>query len=208
VRRPDDLTYRAGVLVDTEAYYRQTDILERDVMRPSLLEGFGWRIKRVLAKDWYRNRSAVLNSLIQFIEQETLGEVSEEVHSEDQAPPSETAETESPNDDEPAGAVAPKDRIAETDTISEMAKVSFAARTDSPSPSRGSQWKRYFEFTGGTSHKFWEITMNDQEHTVRFGRIGSVGQQKTKSFASAMEAEKDARRLINEKLGKGYVESK
>jgi predicted DNA-binding WGR domain protein len=208
VRRPDEVTYSAGVLVDTEAYYRQTDIIERDVTRPSLLEGFGWRIMHVLAKDWYRNRSSVLNSLVQFIEREALGEVSGEIHSKGRAPPSEAAETESPNDEEPIGAVAPEDLTAETDSISEMAKISFAARTDSPSPSRVSQWKRYFEFTSGTSHKFWEITMNDHEHTVRFGRIGSAGQEKTKSFYSAMEAEKDARRLINEKIAKGYVESK
>src|SRR5262249_11152117 len=42
VRRPGEREYRAGILVDTEAYYRQTDILERDVMRPKLLESFGW----------------------------------------------------------------------------------------------------------------------------------------------------------------------
>ncbi len=208
VRRPGDLMYRAGVLVDTEAYYRQKDIFERDVMRPSLLKGFGWRIQHVLAKDWYRSRSAVLSSLVQFIEQEILDQGHEEIHSKAPALISEVPEMEHSERDELASTlVSPNDLVAKTDT-SEIAKVSFIGHARSPTASSGSQWKRYFEFTSGTSSKFWEITLNNQEHMVRFGRIGSVGQQKTKTFINATEAEKDARRLINEKLAKGYVEPK
>ena len=68
VRRPGDLEYRAGILVDTAAYYRQTDLLERDVMRPNLLKAFGWRIKHVIAKDWYADPSAVMADVQLFIE--------------------------------------------------------------------------------------------------------------------------------------------
>jgi predicted DNA-binding WGR domain protein len=195
-------------MVDTEAYYRQKDIFERDVMRPSLLKGFGWRIQHVLAKDWYRSRSAVLSSLVQFIEQEILDESHEEIRSKDPAFISEIPEMEYSKRGELANAVVePNDALVETDT-SEIAKVSFIGHTHSPTASSGSQWKRYFEFTSGSSNKFWEITLNDQEHIVRFGRIGFVGQQKAKTFINATEAEKDARRLINEKLAKGYVEPK
>jgi hypothetical protein len=66
IRRDGDRAYRAGILVDTDAYYQQTDILERDVQRPKLLESFGWKIVHVLAKDWYEDRSAVLKTLEQF----------------------------------------------------------------------------------------------------------------------------------------------
>jgi hypothetical protein len=72
VRRRGDRAYRAGILVDTQAYYRQSDILERDVMRPKLLETFGWRIKHVLAKDWYLNPTAVLDELTHFVDEEPL----------------------------------------------------------------------------------------------------------------------------------------
>jgi hypothetical protein len=71
VRRPGDREYRAGILVDTRAYYQQNDILERDVMRPGLLESFGWRIKHVLAKDWYSDPAAVTDDLVRFIEEGT-----------------------------------------------------------------------------------------------------------------------------------------
>ena len=36
--------------------------------------------------------------------------------------------------------------------------------------------KRYFEFIGGSSAKFWEVVVSGNEVTVRFGRIGTEGQ--------------------------------
>ena len=42
--------------------------------------------------------------------------------------------------------------------------------------------------------------------TVRFGRIGSDGQSKTKQLASEEAARDHAAALIGEKLGKGYRE--
>ncbi|HEY1783988.1 MAG TPA: AAA domain-containing protein, partial [Pirellulales bacterium] len=44
VRRPDDVEYRLGILVDTVASYEQTDSLERYMQRPRLLRAFGWPI--------------------------------------------------------------------------------------------------------------------------------------------------------------------
>ncbi|MBM4075910.1 MAG: WGR domain-containing protein, partial [Planctomycetes bacterium] len=41
---------------------------------------------------------------------------------------------------------------------------------------------------------------------VRFGRIGTQGQTRTKSFAESTGTQRDAERLIREKLANGYVE--
>ena len=65
---------------------------------------------------------------------------------------------------------------------------------------------RRFELTEGTSSKFWEVVADGEDLTVRFGRIGTAGQTKTKSFASAAAAEKERDKLIKEKTGKGYAE--
>jgi DNA ligase-1 len=65
---------------------------------------------------------------------------------------------------------------------------------------------RRFEFTEGSSSKFWEITVNGKEMTVRFGRIGSAGQSSVKSFGDAAAASKQAEKLISAKVGKGYRE--
>ncbi|MGE5194209.1 MAG: WGR domain-containing protein [Deltaproteobacteria bacterium] len=68
--------------------------------------------------------------------------------------------------------------------------------------------KRYFEFVEGTSSKFWEISVSGSDVTVRFGRIGSNGQTKTKSFADESAAREHADSLIEEKVGKGYTEGR
>lgn len=65
---------------------------------------------------------------------------------------------------------------------------------------------RRFEFVGGTSAKFWEVSVADSRVTVRFGRLGTDGQSQTKSFADATKAQEYAEKLVTEKLGKGYVE--
>ena len=65
---------------------------------------------------------------------------------------------------------------------------------------------RRFEFTDGTSSKFWEIEVSDCQYTVRYGRLGTTGQSKTKVAASEEAARREAAKLVDEKTGKGYVE--
>ncbi len=63
---------------------------------------------------------------------------------------------------------------------------------------------RRWENTEDGSSKFWEIKLDESSHTVRFGKIGTAGQEKTKDFESEGEAEDDADKLIAEKTKKGY----
>ena len=66
---------------------------------------------------------------------------------------------------------------------------------------------RYFEFVGGNSRKFWEITVAGSDVTVRFGRIGTDGQSQTKSFDDEAAAARHAEKLIAAKTKKGYVQA-
>ncbi|MEQ8788783.1 MAG: AAA domain-containing protein [Pirellulaceae bacterium] len=70
VRREGDPQYQLAVLVDGESYYSQQDLLERDMMRPRLLEAFGWRVAHVLAKDWLHDREAVLRRLLSALQED------------------------------------------------------------------------------------------------------------------------------------------
>lgn len=63
-----------------------------------------------------------------------------------------------------------------------------------------------FNFQDGSSNKFWEITIDQCDVTVRFGRIGTQGQVQTKSFDSATEAQKHHDKLVAEKRKKGYLD--
>jgi DNA ligase-1 len=82
-------------------------------------------------------------------------------------------------------------------------KSSEPSRTPSSTSRSG---KRYFEFTAGSSSKFWEVSVEGSEMTTRWGRIGSAGQTKTKTFPDEARARAAADKLIAEKTADGYVE--
>ncbi len=65
---------------------------------------------------------------------------------------------------------------------------------------------RRFEMVEGTSSKFWEVALDGADVTVRFGRIGTNGQTKTKTHASPEAARKDHDKLVKEKTNGGYTE--
>jgi hypothetical protein len=67
VRVPGERRYRLGILIDTESYYRNANLMERDVLRPRLLRAFGWAVVRLLTKNWFEDADAVLESLDQRI---------------------------------------------------------------------------------------------------------------------------------------------
>jgi DNA ligase-1 len=65
---------------------------------------------------------------------------------------------------------------------------------------------RYFEFTDDTSNKFWEVSQSGNSITTRWGRIGSTGQNKSKSFPDEKAAANAVAKLIQQKTDEGYVE--
>jgi uncharacterized protein (TIGR02996 family) len=65
---------------------------------------------------------------------------------------------------------------------------------------------RRFEYKDAKSQKFWEIEIEGDAYTVRYGKIGTDGQVQTKTFASSDKAETAAEKIIAEKLKKGYKE--
>lgn len=67
--------------------------------------------------------------------------------------------------------------------------------------------KRHFEFVGGSSAKFWELSVADCAVTVCFGRIGTAGQEQTKNLVDAAAAQQHADKLIAAKIKKGYLET-
>lgn len=66
-----------------------------------------------------------------------------------------------------------------------------------------SSFQRY-EFEEGASSKFWEIQIDDCDVTTKWGRIGTTGQSKTKTFPSPADAQKEHDKLVKEKTNKGY----
>ena len=68
--------------------------------------------------------------------------------------------------------------------------------------------QRSLHYCDGKSDKFWTITLDGKSQTVHYGRVGTVGQTQTKEFSTEAEALKSYKKLVNEKLKKGYLEVK
>lgn len=66
--------------------------------------------------------------------------------------------------------------------------------------------KRYFEFSEGSSNKFWEVWCVGAELFTRYGKIGSDGQLTVKKLGSPAVAKQQHDKLVGEKTKKGYKE--
>ena len=64
-----------------------------------------------------------------------------------------------------------------------------------------------FEFTQGSSDKFWKIAVNGTEVTVVYGRRGTKGSSVVKTYETPERAAREANKLTLEKTRKGYVET-
>ena len=90
-------------------------------------------------------------------------------------------------------------------TAKPSAKSKLAKASSSP-PVAVAGSPRRFEFVEGSSSKFWEVSVNGSDMTTRWGKIGTDGQSKTKSFANPDKAQAEMDKLIEEKTAKGYEE--
>lgn len=66
--------------------------------------------------------------------------------------------------------------------------------------------RTYLELSeeGGGAHKFYEVTVDGTDVTIRYGRIGESGQSRTAGHATVAKAEATAAKKIAEKRRKGY----
>lgn len=65
IYREGDPVYRLGVLLDGALNYSLNDPIEREILRPRLLENFGWKVDRVLLKDLWKDSEGVVQGLLE-----------------------------------------------------------------------------------------------------------------------------------------------
>lgn len=68
--------------------------------------------------------------------------------------------------------------------------------------------KKQLEYKDETSQKFWTIQVVEKKFIVVYGKIGTEGQSKTKTFESTEVALKEANKIVANKIKKGYKETK
>jgi predicted DNA-binding WGR domain protein len=198
VRGNSDGMYQLGILVDTDGHYANPNLLDRYLMQPSILRAFGWRFVLVLTKDWYHNPEDVLNRIEKLLQGQ---EPVEEIAPQDEEPEASPAPvTAAPT------VSTPVNQSSATGEESSRHRDGGAPKAQAQKPSNAAGSTRHFEFTEGSSRKFWEIVVQENTFTVRFGRIGTLGQSQTKRFADETEAKREADKLVAEKVKKGYVQ--
>lgn len=87
------------------------------------------------------------------------------------------------------------------------AKATVGATSGAAGGDASMSSKRSFEFSEGTSSKFWQIEISGSTVTTSWGRIGSAGQTKTKTFGDPQKAQAEFEKLVSEKSSKGYKEA-
>jgi hypothetical protein len=65
VRVEGEQAYRVAILVDTDSYYAESDIIQRDLLKPRLLREAGWNVVGVFTRDWLDDRERVLKDIEQ-----------------------------------------------------------------------------------------------------------------------------------------------
>lgn len=109
------------------------------------------------------------------------------------------------NDGLPRFPVFVGERMDAPVVLAPLAKATPAAAVVSTAPKTAGS-PRLFENTTDGASKFWEVGVSGCSLTTRWGKIGTAGSSKTKTFATAEKAQAEADKLIKEKTAGGYVE--
>ena len=67
--------------------------------------------------------------------------------------------------------------------------------------------KKHLKYIDGTSDKFWQIEVTNNQFTVTYGKNGTSGVSQIKSFDTNEDCMKAAEKLLAEKTKKGYSEN-
>ena len=69
-----------------------------------------------------------------------------------------------------------------------------------------SEWNVYLVFVDAKSRKYWRARTEDTELVINYGRMGTDGQTRKKSYANAQKALAEMEKTANAKRRKGYVD--
>tara|TARA_B100000029_G_C17164768_1_gene810988 strand:+ start:118 stop:327 length:210 start_codon:yes stop_codon:yes gene_type:complete len=64
--------------------------------------------------------------------------------------------------------------------------------------------KTRLEYKDKKSQKFWEVSSSGSTINVKYGRLGTKGQNSVKKMSTPDAAKKEIEKLIKSKLKKGY----
>ncbi len=193
--------YQLGILIDHAHHYSNDDVLEQYCQRPEILKSFGWKITRVLYKDWFEQKERVLEKLKKILENKTVFEKA--VNVDDLFEAGEDVDEEV-HEAETKIYVVEDEKVEETEEVITEPSLDEVESKPSNEVTGDIPFERY-EFVEGTSNKYWEIGVAESSVIVRYGRIGNKPQVSEKPFATNEKALEEKEKMIGKKVKKGYV---
>jgi predicted DNA-binding WGR domain protein len=140
--------------------------------------------------------------------EEDVDEDEEEIEEEEEEAPAKKS-TKTKAAVKPAAKTASKPAAKAAPAKAAPAKATAKAAPAKAAPKAAANDRstpRYFEFSEGTSNKFWQIWMDGTSVLTKYGRIGAAGSTTVKDFGDDAKATKEYDKLLNEKTKKGYEE--
>lgn len=191
---PGGAGYGLAILLDREAH-AASRTEERFVFRPGILRAFGWRVLSVPVTAWLRAQEATVERIEAELTRNSWDLVDADPFGGDAAWISPWAAGAV------SGSVPQVDEVASGRAKPRRSSTGEAAATGAG----GGPAMTEYRFTEGTSDKFWRVGVAGCDLVVEFGRAGSKGQRVVKSFDTAARAAREAGKLTQEKIRKGYA---
>ncbi|MFN8283769.1 MAG: AAA domain-containing protein [Chitinophagales bacterium] len=176
-RNENDKQYILGILLDDDSHYRNGDLLEQYLLKPTILKNFGWNILQVYAKDWLENKAKTLQQIINLIDGKNV-------------------ESESVN----LNVVTTEELLNKRIELTENKQKELVENFNSPVNTNTIR----LTFAEDNSNKFWQVTQNKNTLIIEFGKINTNGQKIIKPYDDDETAEKEMKKLIDQKKKKGY----
>ncbi len=196
ITKPGNNSYSLGILVDKPEHYNNENVLEQYCQKPQLLNAFGWKINRVLAKDWLERPERVLEKIensLAGIEDKAAVDIEATIQSFETKPSNNAPSIDSLIKELNAQEKEPEDAEIKNE---EPQKATTQL---------GEQVFERYEFSEGNSNKYWQVAVYQTTLEVQYGRIGNQPQISTKVFDTAAQAQNEKEKLAAKKVGKGYV---
>ena len=177
-RRREDPAYALAILIDDEGHYRNENLIEQYYQRPAILQNFGWKVLPVFGKDWLHQPQRVMDQIAKALREEPAGR-------------SEGTDPDAHGSGLAAGPAGPEPPLTLTpDTGAAGAHDHLAFRR--------------LVRQSGDSSAFWEAATDGNKLIVRWGRSGTRGQTRLKTFADEPSAQAELDRQEKEQLENGF----
>lgn len=198
IKKSDADRYELGILIDKPLHYANPNVLEQYCQKPEILNAFGWNVTTVYSKDWFEKPDAVIQRIKYQLE---AGAESKDVDITELIAFNETeAETTAIIPD----AELPESPVISAETQEEPENQPQESRKEEKPEIKTPEHFQRFEFSEGSSNKFWQITVEGTSVVVEYGRIGNRAQSNVKTFDTEQKAQHEMQSMISKKVSKGY----